>query len=80
MNFSEQLGRVAAEYAACEGVPTEVLETVQVADLLEENEALRALLREWLHSYAGGATLSHKLDLRDRARAVLDNISAGGSA
>ena len=41
---TNQMQRTAAERAACVDVSTDVLEKVRVADLLEENEALRALL------------------------------------
>jgi len=65
--ITNQTQRTAAERAACEGVPTDVLEKVRVADLLEENAALRALLREWF--IAGAEPLE---DLVERTRADLN--------
>ena len=73
--ITNQAHRTAAEHQACVGVPVEVLEKVRVFVLLQENEALRALLEEWVTGTSGEG-----LDwgsLPARTRAVLDTIEKG---
>ena len=76
--ITNQAQRNAAEHQACVGVPVEVLEKVRVAELLEENEALRALLWEWLdEDRAACDTSGRTVDLAARTRAVLDTTEKG---
>jgi len=66
-----KITRRAAEAAACESVPTDVLETVRVAELL-------TLLRRWFeHGELTDICGNDEMDIVARTRAALEGESDG---